>query len=235
MLQAQILLNLEGFDKLKDRIASGIGSPEISTMLKRWRVIYLSFVHLRALAASRGNGTWAPLAPSTIRRRRRAAPHKRKRQGRASRQAARSSKRVGKKALRRVKASEVSSTRNRASQSALALGQATGGAEQGRSLAILKDKGILLNVLNPTVNMTPGSYTEYNRFSVLVGYGGAATHPSGYATVAGIAEAHQLGNPRRNLPKREIIVQPDLATRTLMQSQAQVALNLLVNRTSKKK
>jgi hypothetical protein len=55
----------------------------------------------------------------------------------------------------------------------------------------------------------PGSVNELIDGGVRVGFGGSASHPEGFATIAQIASYHQVGGGR--LPKREIIVQPTSA------------------------
>lgn len=80
--------------------------------------------------------------------------------------------------------------------------------------AILVDTGIMKNVLDPTFNSKPGALEERIPFGVRVGYGGPGRYPGGSATIADIASFHQEGKGR--LPKREIIVDPDSKTVSLM-------------------
>jgi len=76
-----------------------------------------------------------------------------------------------------------------------------------KNVSILRDTGTLFNAL--TIGM-PGNL--YRRFSggIDVGFGGPSRHKKGNATIRDIAEFHQKG--AGNLPRREILVQPDGAT-----------------------
>lgn len=94
-----------------------------------------------------------------------------------------------------------------------------------RSSVILRDKGILFAAVTPEFTGQPGAIEENIPFGVRVGYGGSAIHAGTRTTIADIASFHQEGGP--NLPKREIIVQPDDKTFTGMVSDAQRAVNAL--------
>jgi len=74
------------------------------------------------------------------------------------------------------------------------------------SSTILRDTGTLFAALAPTWSAPPGSINELIDGGVRVGFGGSASHPEGFATIAQIASYHQVGGGR--LPRREIIVQP---------------------------
>jgi hypothetical protein len=72
--------------------------------------------------------------------------------------------------------------------------------------SILRDTGILMNTLSPTLGM-PGQIEEGIPYGVLVGIGGSDPHDGGgFVTIADIAMFHQFGGG--NLPKREILVEP---------------------------
>lgn len=282
----KIAVDLSGLERLGPAIHAGAGTPEIDVMLKQWRMIYLSFVQVRAIGASRGDGTWKPLAPSTVNRRRPPAKHNRKpksarakkahakRYRKAKRRAERkaqsdANKRMrrrpltvkklirkinnadniikkaatkqGKRAIRTAKGAprkvrKLSASIRKTVRGAIKKHKANKKAsaaytKRARKVAILKDKGILFNVLNPTVENAPGSVAVKKGLSVLVGYGGSGTHSDqGAITIAGIAEAHQLGNKKRNLPARKIIVNPNEKTMKLMENAAQRQINKLLKR-----
>lgn len=283
---SKVAVDLSGLEKLGPAIHAGAGTPEIDVMLKQWRMIYLSFVQVRAIGASRGDGTWKPLAPSTIARRRPPAKHNRKpksarakkahakRYRKAKRKAERkaqsdANKRMrrkpltvrklirkinnadniikktatkqGKRVLRTAKgaprkvrklSAAVRKTVRGAIKKHKAKKKASAAyAKRERKVAILKDKGILFNVLTPTIENAPGSVAVKSGLSVLVGYGGSAVHSGeGAVTIAGIAEAHQLGNKKRNLPARKIIVEPNEKTVKLMENASQRQLDKLLKR-----
>ncbi len=78
----------------------------------------------------------------------------------------------------------------------------------GASAAILRDTGTLFRALTPG---NPGNLFEFIRGGVRggvrVGFGGAARHPAGKATISDIARFHNSGEGR--LPKRQIIYEPN--------------------------
>lgn len=103
------------------------------------------------------------------------------------------------------------------------------GAQQGKSsqrgkrgkvhaatgvFSILRDTGILFNVVALAFTGAPGQLQEDIPFGMRVGYGGPARHPDGTATIADIASFHQVGGP--HLPAREIVVPPDDPTQQTM-------------------
>lgn len=77
--------------------------------------------------------------------------------------------------------------------------------------AILRDTGTLFGALSPG---TPGNRFKDIENGVSIGYGGRSSHPDGQATIADIARFHQTG--AGNLPKREILVEPDRTTKARM-------------------
>jgi hypothetical protein len=89
------------------------------------------------------------------------------------------------------------------------LSQATVARRRKGSSTILRDTGTLFAALAPTWTAPPGSINEFIDGGVRVGFGGSASHPEGFATIAQIASYHQVGGGK--LPKREIIVQPTSA------------------------
>lgn len=64
----QVTVKLDGLDRLRKAI---LGNPALGERIaKAWATIYRAFVRQRFAAQSRGGGEWAPLALSTIKRRR---------------------------------------------------------------------------------------------------------------------------------------------------------------------
>jgi len=93
------------------------------------------------------------------------------------------------------------------------------------TFSILRDTGILFNVVAPTFIGAPGQLQEDIPFGVRVGFGGPGRHPDGTATIADIASFHQVGNPR--LPQRKIIVPPDDPTQKVMAGAMDTALKTI--------
>lgn len=92
--------------------------------------------------------------------------------------------------------------------------------------SILRDTGTLFAALSPAFSGQPGALQETNGWSVTVGFGGPATHPTGgHVTVADIAAFHNFG--MGNNPVRRILweVTPELEGQ--MASDAERALNKL--------
>jgi hypothetical protein len=104
--------------------------------------------------------------------------------------------------------------------------------------AILRDTGILLNVLTPLVAV-PGKFFEFLSMGIRTGFGGSAIHALQKAlktkkskrkagrtitnmTIADIAKFHQEGGG--NLPQREILIEPDNVLVDLMAGDLQTAL-----------
>lgn len=74
------------------------------------------------------------------------------------------------------------------------------------NIAILRDTGTLFRALNPVLG-SPGSFEQITApWTIVLGFGGEAIHPSGRATIADIASFHNSG--AGYLPKRQIIVNP---------------------------
>lgn len=97
------------------------------------------------------------------------------------------------------------------------------GAAKGRTFAILRDTGTLLNALDVTFSSKPGQLQEDIPFGVRVGYGGPGRYPNGKATIADIASFHQTGGP--HLPCRKIIVDPLDKVKQQMASDMQKAVD----------
>lgn len=77
----------------------------------------------------------------------------------------------------------------------------------GEDASILWDTASLINALDPQILDMPGALEEGIPYGIRVGFGGPDRHPdSGAATIAEIAEFHQIG--AGDLPVRKIIVEP---------------------------
>ena len=97
------------------------------------------------------------------------------------------------------------------------------------SAAILKDTGTLFRALQPGFVSLPGQLEKDIQYGIRVGFGGPGKHPNSRFTIAQIARAHQTGAGK--LPKREIIVDPDIRTVAGMQADMQRAVNKAVRQT----
>lgn len=73
MLYSVVSVDLKGLkqynDRIHDQLQTGVDGP-VSKCLRLWAVRYRSFAQLRFDQYSRGGGDWAPLAASTMKRRR---------------------------------------------------------------------------------------------------------------------------------------------------------------------
>ncbi len=67
---AGVRINLNGKLARFNRIVSGGSVEVISRIFQSWTKIFGAFIRMRFVRASRGDGTWQPLAESTIARRR---------------------------------------------------------------------------------------------------------------------------------------------------------------------
>lgn len=103
------------------------------------------------------------------------------------------------------------------------------GAKGTRSFGILRDTGTLFNALTPVFSAKPGQLQKDIPFGVRVGYGGASRHPTAKASVHDLAVFHQTG--AGVLQKREIIVQPDSRTVSLMAEDMDRAIGRMATRT----
>ena len=197
------------------------GHPAITTMFNRWVHEYASWSQERFLAASRGDGTWPPLAASTI--------YARSRQPMARFRAAyghhvdtrgidpETGQRLTREKYLRLEASAY--TRQRGWTKAMY--GSTGGYKirgGGRTrgpgaaspvvgnVSILVDTGTLRNAL--TIGQA-GNVTEQQGLTATYGIGGPAGHNSDRLTIGKLAAYHQNGGtiPGRP-PQREILVAP---------------------------
>jgi len=75
----------------------------------------------------------------------------------------------------------------------------------GGQVTILRDTGLLFMALSPAFGQ-PGQLESIVENGIEVGFGGTSGYPDGKATISDIAGFHQKGN--KNLPKREILVEP---------------------------
>lgn len=177
---SHVKISLKGLHKFKAEVNAQIhGEPgPVQSAIKLWAVRYRSFAQIRFDLYSKGGGDWQQLALSTI---------KKRRHGTKSNV---------------LKLREIYKSKAKSDPSTIS---ASGG------IAILRDTGLLFGALNPIFQSAPGAIEEIIPFGVRVGYGGPQRYVQGVkqsiATIADIAEFHQLGNPPK-LPKREIIVEP---------------------------
>lgn len=79
-------------------------------------------------------------------------------------------------------------------------------SEAAKKVKILFDTGTLYKAL--TIYM-PGNLYKLIFNGIRVGFANAKVHKKGTTTIQKIAEAHQKGNPAKNLPKRVILHKPD--------------------------
>lgn len=73
-MSQDVRVNLKPLKNLTTGVTEGLRNPQsashIRDVLKKWAVRYRSFAQLRFDRFSKGRGDWQPLAPSTLRRRR---------------------------------------------------------------------------------------------------------------------------------------------------------------------
>lgn len=263
-VETQITINTGGIRKILDELrpfaggAGGAGGQAqiIEMMFEQWAAKYERFVRRRFSAASRGDGTWAPLKLSTI--------LGRKYKGRKLTRALKA--RIGaqekpikslyNKTFRRKKKefmarfgggapakglakSKWSAKQKRAESLARAHATAAvrrfGGTVATRRMtalvgigetAILLDTGTLFAALN--LNM-PGNIKRRIEGGLEVGIGGPAMHPGGGASIADIAVFHHTGDTAHNLPARPIIVPPDAETIEQMSGDARRAIHKITD------
>lgn len=185
--------DIEGAESLAKLIG---GDPQVAAemdaVMRQWGARYLGFVRRRFVGASRGDGTWPGLAPSTI---------KSRRSGRVAG--------LGKLKGVKRKAGALREVRKRVKGGSL---DAFAGAAIETSImggaAILRDTGVLLNALTPG---TVGSLLQpsYGELRVRCGFA-PVPHGDGVTTIQEIAAHHQTGGGK--LPQRTILVEPDDAT-----------------------
>lgn len=183
----------KGADALAKLLTGDPGAAaEMEVVMRQWGTRYLGFVRRRFVGASRGDGTWRPLAESTI---------KARRSGRVAG--------LGKLKGVKRKAGALREIRKRVKGGALDafVGTAIETSIMG-SAAILRDTGVLLNALTPG---TVGSLLQpsYGELRVRCGFA-PVPHGDGSTTIQDIAAYHQTGGGK--LPQRTILVEPDDAT-----------------------
>lgn len=69
MIEVDVKLDLRTLKLWSDNVASQLSSSqdgELRKVFKKWAIRYRSYVQLRFDKASKGDGTWQPLAPSTV-------------------------------------------------------------------------------------------------------------------------------------------------------------------------
>lgn len=67
---SDVRINLNGKLSRFNRLVSGASLRVIGEVFQSWSKIFGAFIRTRFVRASRGDGTWPPLSPGTIRRRR---------------------------------------------------------------------------------------------------------------------------------------------------------------------
>jgi hypothetical protein len=179
-IHAKISIDLKGLKKFREDVNAQLNGQigPVHSALKLWAVRYRSFAQIRFDLYSKGGGDWQQLALSTI---------KKRRQGTVS----------NVKKLRQIR-------QNQAPKYA-------GAVSTGGVYSILRDTGLLFGALDPIFQGAPGAIQDEIPFGIRVGYGGPQRYTIGNkqstATIADIAEFHQLGNLPK-LPQRKIIVDP---------------------------
>ncbi len=207
----------EGADALAKLLTGDPGAAaEMDVVMRQWGARYLGFVRRRFVAASRGDGTWKPLAESTI---------KSRRSGRVAG--------LGKLKGVKRKAGALREVRKRVKGGVLDafVGTAIETSILG-SAAILRDTGVLLNALSPgTVgNLLQPSFGELR---VRCGFAPVA-HGEGSTTIQDIAAYHDAGGGK--LPQRKILVEPDDATvRGMLNDLATAITKISVNVATEKR
>jgi len=102
------------------------------------------------------------------------------------------------------------------------LAESTKHGRRGHRYTVLRDTGLLFGALEFELGAEPpGQKTEKLAMGVRVGFGGPSSYPDG-TSIADIATFHQSGGPK--LPKREIIVQPNVETLNAMTNDLEGAL-----------
>ena len=163
------------------------GHPAVEAMFHQWVARYQAAMRERYVAASRGDGTWPPLAASTL-------------HARAMRLSRTTRNRAGGRMVVRGGPNGIKVWTQGGRWTKTAYKQYFQGA---LNAAILRDTGVLFNALDIGA---AGNEVRREGPSVVYGIGGPANHPGGHYTIGQIAAAHQAGGGR--LPKREILVTP---------------------------
>lgn len=175
--------------------ATGATSGPLGDAFQQWGARMRSFWQRRFDKASKGDGTWKPLAEATKIARARRALQRLRAHFDAGFIDAKTYKRRLRPAQRKF---EKEAARIRAGEG---------------NYAILRDTGTLFAALQPAFTQGPGQFEGRVIGGIRVGYGGPHAHPTKEngrsATIADIAMFHDQGD---GVPKREIIVMPDQPT-----------------------
>jgi hypothetical protein len=212
MADSTVILDLSGLRRFQDVLADDLrrnGKGPIRDALKQWAHRYRAFAQERFDRASKGDGTWPPLAASTVRRRRGFKQSKaaNMRADQAVDRAIAAKYRVWKAEGRQTEGKFRGLAAGASTRASVAKRKALGLA---LVVSILRNTGTLFAALNPVFTRKPGALEESIPFGVRVGYGGPAKHPKGKASIADIAGFHNAG--AGHLPRRQIIVPPDQRT-----------------------
>ena len=179
-----------GLKKMQQEISAQLNGQTgpLHIALVQCEARYTGAMRQRFVKYSRGGGDWPPLARSTL--------------------LARAGKPVSRvnlafemgdlTTLEFSKRSKLAKRKARMTRKKIRAGQ-------GKA-SILWDIGELINVLGAGLS-APGKFYEFIANGIRTGFGGAAKHTGSNASIADIASFHQEDG--RNLPRREILVEPD--------------------------
>lgn len=189
-MSTRVSIQTQGLDRLQAGLARTGSSAPMRTMFVQWAKRYEGFTRRRFVTYSRGGGTWAPLAQSTIDARRTGGKYRKYGPNRAQ-------------AAREIR-SRLARTTNakRAATLTRDLKHVTG----SKGVAILRDLGILFNALSIG---TTGNLLQQIPDGIRYGFADAP-HNGSPRTIAKIAGYHQTGT--RHMPARPILAQPDEQT-----------------------
>ncbi|MEK7767962.1 MAG: hypothetical protein AAB368_17155 [bacterium] len=225
--------------------APGIGG-HFAVMRRQWKGLYEGFVRLRFVANSTGmGGEWPPLALSTLLRRRTAVGgktmtvrerlnkaagrHERANAARTRLRAARakgnpdkiaSALRSYHKAVKSFRRIQTGTGKSSLARDTQAKGPNKGNLVgfSGVSVAVLRDSGTMFSAL--TLN-APGNLNRDIAYGVRYGFQDTP-HNDDDVTIAQIASYHHRGGG--HLPRRPIIVAPDIQTRVGMTRSLKMAV-----------
>lgn len=236
-IETSVVIDLSGLKQFNQEINDQLqhrSQGPITKAFKQWGAIYRSFIKERFDIFSRGGGDWPPLAQSTMLARRGPAGSKkskvdaRKKAGQLRKRINKLTKRLSSmKPAKRGKTIKAANTRKRIVEQ---IKRAKESFKKNkdmskRKFAILRDTGTLFAALSPVFVNKPGSIEETIPYGINVGYGGNSSHPKGKATVADIANFHQIG--AGHLPVRKIIVSPPAPVIEAMTTVMQRAVDTL--------
>jgi len=190
----EIRVDLSPLERLHAEVLEGaMSNGPIRRCFRLWAQRYRAAMLERFDSASKGDGTWPPLAESTIR-------------GRFRKPLARLRAALASGDITEEQFSKRYRTARRSVTRRMQKGSKPVGI-YGRmqvSASILRDTGTLMNTLSPTLGH-PGQLEKDVPFGIIVGISGGS-HPSGKLTVGELAAMHHFGGP--HLPRREILVEP---------------------------